>query len=415
MMREIKTIYKINYKHLIYILPVLFTVLLSRTVYFGIVHYQFYQVIFWLFSIACGIVFKIKVGNFKRMLNVFIPIAVFIIINIIVTMAFPSIISYVITLINIFCCGFISIYIPKEYISKYYIYIIFAFCLISIPCFFVLSQFPNIALRLCQSGYNYQSRFGYSWYFTFGWNGGLLYRNSGPFWEPGAFQGFIVIAIIMLLYNTDKYTVSHRKIVLLTFLITLLTTQSTTGYIILVLLAITCFKQIKDTFYSTSNKAFKRFMTAAIVLTLIYIVVTSGNIGDKFSGLYENNRSANIRSNDFFSGIQMTLKGGVFGLGCTNQREFYKAYYGITDDSCGLTHLFYTYGIAFGLLYAYFAVKGITNFFECNSKIRNASILLIFLILFLTEDLCFLPVYIIIIFSGFQKTNNKNVDLHKME
>ena len=53
------------------------------------------------------------------------------------------------------------------------------------------------------------------------------FRNSGPFWEPGAFAIFIIIALIFNLIN-DKTLWSKKNIVLS---ITLLTTLSTTGFI----------------------------------------------------------------------------------------------------------------------------------------------------------------------------------------
>jgi hypothetical protein len=53
------------------------------------------------------------------------------------------------------------------------------------------------------------------------------FRNSGPFWEPGAFAIFIIIALIFNLIN-DKTLWSKKNI---TLSITLLTTLSTTGFI----------------------------------------------------------------------------------------------------------------------------------------------------------------------------------------
>lgn len=397
--------FQIDYRQLLYLLPVVLVILLSRTVYFGIMNYDFYRLLFWFFSIACGLFFKISYKSVKRMLNVFIPLFILIIISMVANFAFSSISSYILILLSLFCCSFISLYIPKEYISKYYVYVILAFSIISIPCFIILNQFPNFALQLCQSGYDGESVFAYTWYYTFGRYGGLFNRNSGPFWEPGAFQGFIVIAMLMLLHNTDNSTIIHRKIILIIFLITLLTTQSTTGYIILILMCITCFQQIKDIFYVGSSKLFKRIMTALVILISIYIVISSGIIADKFSGIGNQDLSAGIRVNDIIGGIQMTFKGGMFGLGI-NRRDIYKAYYGILDDSSGLTSVFYTYGIVFGLVYVYYATKGIIGFFKCSKIYTKVSLLIIFLILFITEDLCFLPVYILIIFSGFQETND---------
>lgn len=53
------------------------------------------------------------------------------------------------------------------------------------------------------------------------------YRNSGMFWEPGAFAGYLVLAILFLL--ADKNNKPVKEMTVLT--IALLTTQSTTGYL----------------------------------------------------------------------------------------------------------------------------------------------------------------------------------------
>lgn len=55
-------------------------------------------------------------------------------------------------------------------------------------------------------------------------------RNSGMFWEPGAFQGFIML-VPLLFSNQLKQLWKKHKSGCVILLIALLTTQSTTGYI----------------------------------------------------------------------------------------------------------------------------------------------------------------------------------------
>ena len=56
---------------------------------------------------------------------------------------------------------------------------------------------------------------------------GKLVRNCGPFWEPGAFAGFLLLA---LMFNTIRQLSFFNRYNYI-FLITILSTQSTTGYI----------------------------------------------------------------------------------------------------------------------------------------------------------------------------------------
>lgn len=82
------------------------------------------------------------------------------------------------------------------------------------------------------------------------------------FWEPGAFQGFIILAMLMLLYEADKTTVQNRKLKFLIFAVTLLTTQSTTGYILFVVILLTQWQRIQAIFGDVNIVALKSFCSS---------------------------------------------------------------------------------------------------------------------------------------------------------
>ena len=54
-----------------------------------------------------------------------------------------------------------------------------------------------------------------------------MYRNCGPFWEPGAYSGFLVIA--MIFHYLESKTITDKKSIVL--ILALLSTFSTTGLI----------------------------------------------------------------------------------------------------------------------------------------------------------------------------------------
>ncbi len=62
-------------------------------------------------------------------------------------------------------------------------------------------------------------------------------RNSGMFWEPGAFQGFIMLIPLLYLDDLKHLWRTYRKECII-FIITLGTTQSTTGYLVFVAFAL---------------------------------------------------------------------------------------------------------------------------------------------------------------------------------
>lgn len=74
-------------------------------------------------------------------------------------------------------------------------------------------------------------------------NGGIVWRNCGYCWEPGRYACFLCIAILFFIY---KYGLLWRDKRFLVLLIALISTQSTTGYILFfVILALIQLKGLK--------------------------------------------------------------------------------------------------------------------------------------------------------------------------
>jgi len=68
--------------------------------------------------------------------------------------------------------------------------------------------------------------------------GNPLVRNSGVFWEPGAFAGYLILAIVFIAFKNRKFQVGPYKKEFILLLVGLLTTQSTTGYITFMLILV---------------------------------------------------------------------------------------------------------------------------------------------------------------------------------
>jgi hypothetical protein len=91
----------------------------------------------------------------------------------------------------------------------------------------------------------------------------FLPRNSGFAWEPGAFSVFINLAIFAnLIRNSFRIT---NNINLWIFIVALLSTQSTTGYSIFLLLAVFYFVNLKGI-------AFKVLMVPLFIIGVLYIL-----------------------------------------------------------------------------------------------------------------------------------------------
>jgi hypothetical protein len=75
------------------------------------------------------------------------------------------------------------------------------------------------------------------------------HRNSGIFWEPGAFAGYLVLALSVIL--THERHLFRQRYAISGLLLALLTTQSTTGYIALMLLI--CLYVLRYARHTTHN------------------------------------------------------------------------------------------------------------------------------------------------------------------
>lgn len=101
-------------------------------------------------------------------------------------------------------------------------------------------------------------------------------RNWGPFWEPGAYQSFLNLALIFTLF-CRRISTKYRIFSAVIFIITILSTLSTTGYLALF------FIFLAYIFNNKNNNSFtllsKLFLTCIFFAGVIYIVF--------FSGLFE--------------------------------------------------------------------------------------------------------------------------------
>lgn len=380
---------------------VLLIILMSKTLYFGVINRQNYQYVFYIFVIFSLFVSKISKKDFYKGLALISPLLALGVINLILNysqMSSSNINQLLGTMLTIIVSMIAAIVVGKQRFAVFYIRFIVIMCLVSLPCCLIANIDPSTAYKFCQPGYDWRVRYGYSFYYTWGWNGTIFKRNSGMFWEPGAFQGFIFLAMLLMLFEVDGYQVKHRKSAFLMLAITMLTTQSTTGYILSIILILSCWKKIQMIF-GDIPKSVRMIAVSLLSLSAIYIIISSGNISNKFSNITGD--SASIRFSDIRGGLVLCLKGGFFGLGEVPEKEIIKSLLGINrDDSAGVLAMTYTYGLLFGSYYIGLMCKGLKETFSPCTLREYAVILLSFFVLHFTEGLWNLPVYLVCMFVG---------------
>lgn len=114
-------------------------------------------------------------------------------------------------------------------------------------------------------------------------------RNSGPFWEPGAFGGYLIIAIIFTFFKSD---IANRNKKLLVFIIALLTTLSTTAFSALaVFLFFYYYKSIRNVFL-------KMFVITSILGGMYYAFFNLDFLGHKILSQIQIAKNADVYGKD---------------------------------------------------------------------------------------------------------------------
>lgn len=98
-------------------------------------------------------------------------------------------------------------------------------------------------------------------------------RNSGMFWEPGAFQGYLNIAIAFILLLPE---ISKRNLKLLILCLAVITTKSTTGYLVLFVII---FYYIL--FLSRANKLTRMISLFFFTMVAVYILFSLDFLHEK--------------------------------------------------------------------------------------------------------------------------------------
>jgi len=95
------------------------------------------------------------------------------------------------------------------------------------------------------------------------------HRNAGMFWEPGAFAGYLIVALVFLGSIKKELSKKDYKLYLLVLSAVLLTTMSTTGYLIFPLAMVLHYDFHKLTFRSRIGRG---LLVVYILLPLIVLL-----------------------------------------------------------------------------------------------------------------------------------------------
>lgn len=179
------------------------------------------------------------------------------------------------SILNIFC-SFAFSYIVYDYDKKMvltrYVKIVTFFSIVSLICFGIqcinINVLKNFLGTIEQSN---QIFYGGIFYTVTGSN-----RNVGMFAEPGLYQIVLSVSLFLILFEDEKLFISEKwkKIILVITIITLITAQSTTGYLsLVVLLAVFILQRNKS-----NSRVYVKLLIIGVALFLTWDI-SKGNDG----------------------------------------------------------------------------------------------------------------------------------------
>ncbi len=265
--------------------------------------------------------------------------------------------------------AYLAVKLLGENFLNYFIRVMIFFTIVSLLFFipiFIKPEFLDTLVNATPSFLSYQYEL---WGFQIDRKTLVIYnllqeadriRNCGPFWEPGAFGGYLIIAFM---FNTIRQGSILNKINLL-FIIAVITTMSTTAYLALFLF-IVCYIFFQD--YTVAVKSL------IIVFGIAgYIAFqTIPFLGDKIKA---ENAGAQDAIEEVGGDTRMAsaildwddIKGYPFsGRGLWNETRVDKKFeYAIRNN--GFTNFIAQWGVFFFFFYFYWYYKGFYQFCRIN-------------------------------------------------
>lgn len=178
------------------------------------------------------------------------------------------------------------------------------------------------------------------------------YRNTGPFWEPGALGLFTILALFINIFFLDDKFLSKKNIVLM---ITVVTTFSTTNYFALVLLIIGF-----AIFKTKRIGALGGVLAVGILISFSFLYESLPFLQEKINQRntsYEDAMKKDIKQDrigTFYVDMNHLLKNPLTGYGfdpANRIANFHEWDIDLVHKNNGVSDIFLILGIPFGLYY----------------------------------------------------------------
>ena len=331
------------------------------------------KIILLVTPVICALFFKIK-KKYLMFLKVLIPFFIlFVLINSFLYL--EGVLSLIYKTILIMSSIYIYLFMSKNKVNIHNIIYNVIVLIASITIFFYyLVEIVRVTLPykevFFENSYHYRDYFGL--FFTYHYSYEIP-RLSGLFWEPGAYQIYLNIALFYYIFGNK-----NKKWQLFILILNIIFTQSTTGYCITCLLLAIGILRCKLFDYESKKKFFMIGLIFACIFIAYFmykkILTTSVEMG-----------SYSLRMGDIKNGLRIFINNPIIGVGFGNELPFIANDVFGRGSSNGLISYLYMTGFV-GIVFA------LSPFIINIRKSVNKSARLLWLLLFLLFNACE-PIY----------------------
>lgn len=302
-----------------------------------------------------------------------------------------------------YCFGKIMCWLSAFSLIIYVFFNIFPSAVWSLPMIVIGSG--NTAKRLATVAYlHYFNINGSHEVMGEAWAGAEVVRNAGMFSEPGMYQVFLNLAImiyIIKLKNEENSDIQKEYLLRIALLgVTICTTVSTTGIVVFICLLLSLLFSGKSR--AAISKAYHKYTILKLLMPVVFIgfivgiIIVAPTVFGKFSPNAVNYGSYVTRSTNTVKDINAWLLSPLWGVGISN----YEAFFSGTEN--GITCALACYGFPIVLI-AIFAVYCYIK----KSCRGNAWLYFVSLLLSLsTQNIFFTLFMYIIYYYGLDKAEN---------
>lgn len=345
-----------------YILFIVMAIILSKTMIVRYVGDDLFLLTF-LFSLLAYYILLLKKINIRRLSVYIVLIALIFLIGLLNDSNLVRVGGVILTLSS--CFLFVEI-IPKNVFVQYYKKIIFWLCVGSLISWVIVNfvgyqAFPTVEImddtyKIAGINFYETIELQYSRYNLFGYS---FVRNNSIFWEGGAFQFFVNIALYFQIYDNTFNLKKPRTIILIA---SVLTSLSLVGYIILSMNFL--YFLIKSPNLSKNRKTVL-FVISVISMFSIFYNTSLTNKGIDYMSLImgaeaeTSNVSAARRYFDIHTDLAIFMENPIVGYGLGRNDKWtskFSTLYFSADDlssSNGLSNILSSVGLIVFIFYMY--------------------------------------------------------------